>query len=203
MEIPKMKKWSRIIILVCSLLMIGGYFFSVWYIDLEAPQYPEGLGLQIWVNGLRGDVDSINGLNHYIGMATLHTDEFPEFVILPYLLGVMIVSGVSVSLKGSRKWLFWYLVFLCLIAVVASYDFWQWEYQYGHNLDPKAAIKIPGMAYQPPFLGYKQLLNFLAGSLPDVGGYLIIMPCVLMAVTYGYEKFYRPKHLINETNEKL
>lgn len=191
---PILKKWSRIIILVCSLLMIGAYFFSVWYIDLDAPQYPEGLGLEIWVNGLRGDLSSINNLNHYIGMATLHTEEFVEFAILPYLLGFMILLGVIVSWTGSRKGLFWYLIFLCLIAVVASYDFWHWEYEYGHNLDPKAAIQIPGMAYQPPFLGYKQLLNFLAGSLPDVGGYLIIVPCVIMAVTYGYERFYRPKH---------
>ncbi|MCC7298704.1 MAG: hypothetical protein IT244_10265 [Bacteroidia bacterium] len=193
-EIPVLKRWSRIIILICSLAMIGGYFFSVWYIDLDAPQYPEGLGLEIWVNGLKGDLSSINNLNHYIGMSTLHTEEFVEFAILPYLLGVMIAIGVLISWTGSRRGLFWYLIFLCLIAVVASIDFWHWEYEYGHNLDPKAAIQIPGMAYQPPFLGYKQLLNFTAGSLPDIGGYLIIVPCTIMAITFGYERYYRPKH---------
>ena len=190
---PKLKPISRLLVLISSLMMAGAYFFSVWYIDLEAPQYPEGLSLQIWVNGVKGDLSSINNLNHYIGMGIIDNNMFPEFVILPYLLGVMIVCGILVALKNSRKWLFWYLVFLCLIAMVASYDFWRWEYEYGHNLNPHAAIKIPGMAYQPPFLGYKQLLNFLAGSLPDIGGWLIIGPSIILANIYGYERFYRTR----------
>ncbi|MBL7811416.1 MAG: hypothetical protein JNL57_04255 [Bacteroidetes bacterium] len=184
-----LKNFSRWIIALSSLAMIGAYFTSVWYIDLSAPQYPEGLGLEIWVNGLKGDLDSINNLNHYIGMATLHTDEFPEFVILPWLLGCMIAGGLFVAWRNSRKVLFWYLVCLILIALVASYDFWRWEYKYGHELDPHAAIKLPGMSYQPPFLGYKQLLNFLAGSLPDVGGWLIIGGGFLIGGVYFMERF--------------
>jgi len=53
-------------------------------------------------------------------------------------------------------------------------DFWKWEYDYGHDLDPAAAIKVPGMAYQPPLIGFKQLLNFGAYSIPDIGGWLFI-----------------------------
>ena len=51
----------------------------MWRIELEAPQYPEGLVLQLHANKIGGDVDIINGLNHYIGMATLHTENFFEF----------------------------------------------------------------------------------------------------------------------------
>jgi copper chaperone NosL len=54
-------------------------------------------------------------------------------------------------------------------------DFWRWEYEYGHDLDPNAAINIPGMSYQPPLIGYKQLLNFGAYSIPDVGGWLFVL----------------------------
>jgi copper chaperone NosL len=54
------------------------------------------------------------------------------------------------------------------------YDFWRWEYNYGHNLDPDAAIIVPGMAYQPPLIGFKQLLNFGAYSMPDVGGWIFV-----------------------------
>ena len=53
-------------------------------------------------------------------------------------------------------------------------DFWRWDYNYGHNLNPDAAIIVPGMAYQPPLIGYKQLLNFGAYSIPDIGGWLFI-----------------------------
>lgn len=188
-----MSTLSRMIVLLCALAMIGAYFTSVWYVDLEAPQYPEGLTLEIWVNGLRGNVESINNLNHYIGMAHLTNDTFPEFKILPWLLGVMIAGGVFVAWKNTRRSLFYYVAALVLIALVASVDFWLWEYKYGHNLDPKAAIKVPGMAYQPPFLGYKQLLNFLAGSLPDIGGWLIIGPAIIMGIVFGYEHFLRKK----------
>lgn len=48
----------------------------MWQIELEAPQYPEGLVLKLHANKIGGDVEIINGLNHYIGMATLHTENF-------------------------------------------------------------------------------------------------------------------------------
>jgi copper chaperone NosL len=59
-------------------------------------------------------------------------------------------------------------------------DFYRWEYEYGHDLDPAAAIIVPGMAYQPPLIGYKQLLNFSAWSWPDVGGYLLVGTALLL-----------------------
>jgi copper chaperone NosL len=185
----KLKPITRWVVILGSLAMIGAYFTSVWYIDLSAPQYPEGLTLEIWVNGLKGDVESINNLNHYIGMKTLHANEFWEFTALPYLLGFMIALGLFVGYKNNRRWLWIYMNILLLIAAVACYDFWRWEYDYGHNLDPHAAIKIPGMAYQPPFLGYKVLLNFIAGSLPDLGGLLIIVPSCLMGALLLWEHF--------------
>jgi copper chaperone NosL len=43
-----------------------------------------------------------------------------------------------------------------------------------HNLDPNAAIQVPECPYQPPLLGYKQLLNFGAYSIPDTGGWMLI-----------------------------
>jgi copper chaperone NosL len=61
-----------------------------------------------------------------------------------------------------------------VFSVLSMYDFWKWEYDYGHNLDDNAAIKVPGMAYQPPLIGFKQLLNFGAYSIPDTGGWIFI-----------------------------
>lgn len=189
----KLLKINRILVLLSALTMSLGYVTSVWKIELDAPQYPEGLKLEIWVNALKGDVDSINNLNHYIGMKTLHANEFWEFTILPYVLGFMIVFGILVFIFNTRNWLGTYITTLLAIAAFASYDFWRWEYDYGHNLNPEAAIKIPGMAYQPPFLGYKQLLNFLAGSLPDTGGIAIIGASVVLGSIFYYERFVRNK----------
>ncbi|MFM9945441.1 MAG: nitrous oxide reductase accessory protein NosL, partial [Bacteroidia bacterium] len=75
--------------------------------------------------------------------------------------------------------------------IIAMVDFWRWEYNYGHNLDPKAAIIVPGMAYQPPLIGFKQLLNFGAYSVPDKGGWFFIISGLLMLVSVLNEtKFF-------------
>ena len=188
-----MKTSSRNIILLCTFMMIGAFFFPFWKIILEAPQYPEGLEMKIWLYKITGDVDKINGLNHYIGMKLIHEDEFPEFKIMPWALGLLIAFGMIGAILRKRTLIWAWITALAVAGGVAFYDFYQWLYDYGHNLDPHAAIKVPGMSYQPPMLGYKQLLNFLAGSFPDIGGYLVITGALGIVGVAVYEQFYRKK----------
>ncbi|MEI6750118.1 MAG: hypothetical protein ACOYMF_10475 [Bacteroidales bacterium] len=185
-----MKTTSRNIIFLCSLLMIGAFFLPFWKIMLEAPQYPEGLEMKIWLYKITGDVDKINGLNHYIGMKIIKEDEFPEFKIMPWALGLLIAFGVVVAIARKRYLLWTWIIALLGAGGVAFYDFYQWLYDYGHNLNPHAAIKVPGMSYQPPLLGYKQLLNFLAGSFPDMGGYLVIIAALGIVGVSISEQFF-------------
>jgi copper chaperone NosL len=63
---------------------------------------------------------------------------------------------------------------LTLFGIAILADMYRWGYEYGHELDPKAAIKVEGMVYQPPLIGYKQLLNFLAYSGPDTGSWILM-----------------------------
>ena len=188
-KMKPLKKISQIAIIVTSLLLIVAYFVPIWKIDLWAPQYPEGLSMGIWLFKLSGQVEIINGLNHYIGMAHIKEEMFPEFKILPYAVGVIIILGVITGLSKSRKMLIAFITILVLSGIVAMYDFWQWGYEYGHNLSDDAAIKVPGMAYQPPLLGYKELLNFGAYSIPDIGGWLF----VLLGLTTFAVLFYETK----------
>lgn len=171
---------SRLLVLLAAAVLVISIFVPLWYIDLDAPQYPEGLRLLIYPNKLGGDVEIINGLNHYIGMQTLHAENFMEFTVLPYIIAFFALLSLIVAWVGRRKLL--YLAFGLFVAfgILAMYDFWKWEYNYGHNLNPNAAIIVPGMAYQPPLIGYKQLLNFAAYSFPDIGGWLFIGAGVLM-----------------------
>ncbi|WP_343704593.1 hypothetical protein [Chitinophaga sp.] len=163
------------------------WLVPMWRIDLAAPQYPEGIFMQIWINDIKGDVDIINGLNHYIGMKTIHKEDFREFVYLPVALGVFCVLGLLVLLR-NRRWAFHTWTGLLLaIAAISMYDFWKWEYEYGHHLDPSAPIKVPGMAYQPPLIGYKKMLNFEALSQPDAGGWFFIAAVVLLTAVAVYE----------------
>jgi copper chaperone NosL len=172
----------RILLIISGVLLVIALFVPLWQIQLTAPQYPEGLVLKMYPHKLGGSVDIINGLNHYIGMKTLHTKDFIEFTILPFIIVFFSLCCFSVALLKRKKWLIIVTALFVLFGVVAMADFWRWEYNYGHDLNPEAAIQIPGMAYQPPLIGYKQLLNFGAWSVPDIGGYLFIIAGLLLVI---------------------
>jgi copper chaperone NosL len=170
----KMSSGSRVIIATGSLAMIIMYFVPAWSIYLIAPQYPEGLSMQIWLYKITGQVDIINGLNHYIGMKHIEAGMFPEFTFLVYILGFFILFGLTIAVTGSRKLLFAYLALSVIGGVAAMVDFYMWGYDYGHDLDPTAAIQVPGLSYQPPLIGHKKLLNFDSYSYPDTGGWVVV-----------------------------
>lgn len=182
---------SRLLIAFGSLAMTAAYFLPVWFIFLLAPQYPEGLTMQIWLTRITGQVDIINGLNHYIGMKNISQEMFPEFGYMIYILGAFIVFGLLVALTGSRKLLLGLLVLSLITAGAALYDFYKWGYDYGHNLDPKAAIKVPGLTYQPPVIGHKTLLNFDAYSYPDNGGWVIVGAGAIFFLVYFWDWYSR------------
>jgi len=183
---------SKILLFVCAVLLAIAIFLPIWRIELDAPQYPEGLVMLIYANKLGGDVEIINGLNHYIGMATLHAENFIEFTVLPYIIGAYAVLMLATALVNRKKFLYFTFITFVIFGVVAMADFWRWEYNYGHNLDPHAAIVVPNMSYQPPLIGFKQLLNFGAYSIPDSGGWLFILSGVLILFTVVMEgKFYK------------
>lgn len=181
---------SRILVAFASGALIAVFFLPAWRIDLFAPQYPEGLTMNIWISGLTGDVEIINGLNHYIGMKPIHEGMFPEFKFLPYVVAFFMLLGMIVAVTGKRKFLFMYLVLTAIGGALAMYDFWKWGKDYGSNLDPTAPIQVPGLSYQPPLLGHKRLLNFDAYSFPDVGGWVVIVAASLAFVVWFFE-WYR------------
>lgn len=173
MTFSKISLASKMLLLVSAVLFFCSLLFPMWQIDLEAPQYPEGLVLKLHAHKIGGDVEIINGLNHYIGMKTLHTENFVEFKILPYIIGFFGVMSILMIFFSNKKSVMALFVSFLLFGILAGVDFYRWNYDYGHDLDPNAAIQVPGMAYQPPLIGYKQLLNFGAYSMPDTGGWKI------------------------------
>jgi hypothetical protein len=169
---------ARVLTALAALLMVGGFFAPLWQIRLLAPQYPEGLGLSIHVNTVRGmtenDLNNINSLNHYIGMKAIDPEAIPVLNVMPWVLGVLVVGGLTVALAGRRKLLVTWLGAYATAAMLGLFEFWKWERDYGRNLDLEhAIIKVPGMSYEPPLIGAKQLLNFTAISLPAAGAVLL------------------------------
>lgn len=187
-----MTKSTRLLLAAAALALTLVYAFPLWHIALEAPQYPEGLGLYIAVNQVTGekpqDLNSINNLNHYIGMKVITPADIPELRFMPWLLAGLIAVGVLAAAAGRRWMLYGFASLFVLGSLAGLYDFWRWGYDYGHNLDPHAIIKIPGMTYQPPLIGSKQLLNFNATSLPAAGGWILIV-AVTLAVLLSVREF--------------
>lgn len=143
--------------------------------------------MKIWINNVTGDVDIINGLNHYIGMKTIHKEDFKEFVYLPITMISFIVLGLIVLIANRKIGYYIWTFIFAVIGLLSFYDFYKWEYDYGHNLDPNAPIKVPGMAYQPPLLGYKKMLNFEALSQPDIGGWFYLASGAIIVFVCFYE----------------
>lgn len=172
---------------IAVVLMASAFLLPLWRVDLIAPQYPEGLGMLIRIDRVEGlkpnDLNSINGLNHYIGMKAIDPDAIPELKWMPWILGTLVVSGILVTVMGRRVPLNVWGAVLMVVLSVGLWDYWRWGYDYGHDIDREhAIIKIPGMTYSPPLIGRKQLLNFTATSWPSSGGIALALAAGLVAV---------------------
>jgi hypothetical protein len=148
--------------------------------------------MYIWINDITGDspatLQNINILNHYIGMKYIVPEEIPEFTYFPYIIvGITVIGLILFFVNKAKGFLVWIILFL-ILAAAGIYDFYLWEYDYGHNLDPNAAINVPGMTYQPPLIGKKYLLNFLAISLPSTGGILQGVAILLASFAWWRKK---------------
>lgn len=182
MKNNSLSKLSKILLITSGIGLIISIFVPLWAIYLEAPQYPEGLGMFLHANKITGDYEIINGLNHYIGMKEIHQEDFWEFKILPYALGFFAALAFLTVFLNNKKWLYFFAALFLIFGVTFMVDFYLWEYDYGHNLNPNAAIVVPGMSYQPPLLGFKQLLNFGAYSYPDIGGWIMFGVGIILVV---------------------
>jgi hypothetical protein len=192
-----MKLQSKILMGLAALLLAGLFYYPFWTISMTAPQYPGGIGMYIHIDDVTGhnrhDLQSINILNHYIGMKEIHADDFPEFVYMPWIIGLMIFIGLIAAVSGSLRLVYIWLGLMLVLGLAGLVDFYMWGYDYGHNLSTDAPIKVPGMSYQPPILGCKQLLNINACSWPYTGSVFIGLS-VLIAGGVAWIERKNPSH---------
>ena len=186
-----MKK-SKLLMVTGSLLLLGLFVFPLWNITLEAPQYPIPLGMDIHINKFADthefDIKNINLMNHYVGMQYI-PESIPEFKIFPWAIASMVVLGVLIGFFGNYKLSIVWFIVMSLMGIAGMYDFYLWEYDYGHNLDPKAIMKFTNpdgsiMGFQPPLFGSKDILNFKAHSYPRLGAYFMFVGMLLTVFAY-------------------
>jgi nitrous oxidase accessory protein len=176
-------------ILVAALVLLPVFFLPilpVWIMKLWAPQYPEGLTLRIYAHTIQGDLQKINTLNHYVGMHPIHPDDFAEFRYMPQLLTFFGVMALLAALV-NRRWvaLLGWLGFTAFAAYMFR-DYANWLWHYGHDLDPRAAIKMG--TFTPPLIGYQKMANFKVWSLPGPGTLLLGFAWLLGPFVYWMER---------------
>jgi len=170
----------------------------MWRITLLAPQYPDGVEMHIYVNKIGGatpgTLQNINILNHYIGMKKITPESIPELKFMPPIV-IFFIAAAFISAFLDKSWLYGtWTILLIIILVIGLYDFYLWEYDYGHTLDPKAPMKFEGESFQPPLLGRKDIINFTAISMPHIAGYLLGLSLIFgILATYFKTQHSKPK----------
>lgn len=180
--------WSARIIL--SLLLIPillSFTQPLWRIFLRAPQYPNGLRLDIYsymiVGGNGGqDINEINELNHYIGMRKLNRSQFADLDWIPFAWGILGLLTLRQAVLGNVRGMIDLVVLTIYVSLFAFARYVYRLYIFGHDLDPHAPVRI--QPFMPVIIGRKQLANFTTYGIPMWGsGFLAVFVAGVIAVT--------------------
>ncbi|HEU5250488.1 MAG TPA: hypothetical protein VFW15_10930 [Thermoanaerobaculia bacterium] len=174
----------RGLLVLAALLVLPTYFLPLWKLTMFAPQYPDGLRLGIYSWKLEGgnggqDIKEINVLNHYIGMKDLSTADFTEFQWMPFVLGALALLFLRAAILGRMATLVDMLVVFFYFGAFSLWSFAYKLYRYGHDLDPKAAVKVA--PFMPPLFGHRKLANFEVYSYPAAGSYALLGVAIALA----------------------
>jgi hypothetical protein len=181
-----------IVLVGAAVLLFVSIFFPYWKITLFAPQYPGGLTASMYVNRLTGDVQEIDGLNHYIGMKPLG-----EAAVLERTLSVIIIIGIALLIAAAVYVHSPFALFLCIPAVLYPAfflgDLYFWMRTFGTNLDKRAPLSSAIKPFVPPLLGEGKIAQFSTTATWETGLYMSIAASVLILLgLYLHRKAYKP-----------
>jgi nitrous oxidase accessory protein len=174
--------WTACAAIAAALILIAA-FLPLWEMTLKAPQYPEGLHLQAYGWKMEGRIREINALNHYVGVKPIEPDNVLELKL--FAPGVAMVLGALVLATAVRAWrgirLRWVAVGLVwTIPVFMLIDMQYWLYTYGHDLNPKAALRLE--EFTPRVIGDTVVLNFHTTTMVSTGFWLLIAAGLIVSV---------------------
>jgi copper chaperone NosL len=178
----------RLLLLVAAVLTGVTLLLPLWNLTMFAPQYGDGLRMDIYAHELEGgrngqDIKEINLLNHYIGMHDLSNEDFTEFKWMPFAIGVLSLIMLRAAVHGSMGSLVDAVVLFGYFGAFSLWSFAHKMYTYGHNLAPGAPVKVP--PFTPPVFGYQQIANFEVYSYPRAGTYVMLAAAVALFAALG------------------
>ncbi len=178
---------SRFLLLIGVALLMFSYWCPLWQIRLVAPQYQEGLSVDIhsWriVAGNNGhDITEINNLNHYIGMKPLAEADFFEMRWMPFIVGGFVVYTLRAAVFGMMRYVVDLFILFAYFGAFSLGSFVYRMWSYGHTLNPHAPVHIH--PFTPVIFGTQKIANFTQSSFPQAATYLLVgyAVCLLTAM---------------------
>src|SRR5688572_16599861 len=131
---------SRGLVLLGIVALVAGALLPLWRIQLVAPQYQEGLTLEMYTHKIAAgnggqDLAEINTLNHYIGMKPIAQADFAEMKLLPFAIGAFSLLALRAAAVGRVLSLVDLAVLFCYFGAFSLGSFAYRLYSYGHHLD--------------------------------------------------------------------
>ena len=188
---------STALLIAAAAILAISTFLPYWRIRLNAPQYPNGLFVIVYVNHMEGDVREVDGLNHYIGMAPLEEAANIERSLAPIAMVAIALMIISVAFIHS-KWLAVLAIPAMLFPFIFLADMWVWLWYYGNHLDPTAALSSSIDPFTPAILGTGVVGQFSTTAVLQIGWYLALLASILTGVGLHYR---RQARLAVERNE--
>lgn len=148
-----------------AVFVVAAWRLPIWEARLSAPQYPHGLSLTASAGGVTGDIDEIDELNHYVGIRSFDPADAPEMKLwLPTIVLALILVAFAAFARSGRVLGKLARIGLWSIPIGALMDVQFRLYQYGHGVQPDAAIRIE--PFTPLVIGSTKVLNFTTFAFP-------------------------------------
>ncbi len=160
---------------------IGVASMPIWYVALEAPNYPKdafpnGIPVYYHFDGFSGDVHEMNTINHFIGMDPMKRGAPYLRAIAPYALVFVALLFILYMLYDSKI-----LDLLMLIPVALPIIFLgfyaYWLYWFGHHMHSWGAFKIK--PFMPTVFGDGKVAQFTTHSYPTTGFWILVAISIL------------------------
>ena len=179
------KKGFNCLIILGAAILLTSFWFPYWSLNLQAPQYPNGLKIHIYMDHVEGDVSEVNILNHYIGMSSLDDAakferKFAWYALLLLALGAVLLIPISRKIYK----VFYLPPILFLLGFIA--DLFYWLYSAGHDLNPNAPVNIN--PFTPTILGKGQIGQFKTFAFLSSGFWLAILSTIIIFYALGKRK---------------
>jgi hypothetical protein len=184
---------SRLLLGLLVLPLAAAFMAPLWNIHMVAPQYPQGLDLDIYAYTVEGDIDEVNTLNHYIGMARIDRAALTDLDWIPFALGTLIVLTLRVASIGDKRSLVDLSVLFLYFSLFSLGRFYLKLYVFGHNLDPAAPFDVE--PFTPAVFGTKQIANFTTSAFPRWGSVWVGVYGLGILAALGWNLRLTPREL--------